>query len=123
MTRGREPLARLVQSALDAQGWKPAQAAEVTGLSRQHISQILSRRDRYTRPPKPETIQALAKIPGLSQYDVLSAVGTSIGVAGQDGQVFEVEWSANRRTVHNVVDKIPEDQLPRVLQILIAMLD
>lgn len=119
-----EPLARCVQQALDALGWKAAKAAEVTGLSSQHLSQILHRKKNYVRPPSPQTLQALAKIPGLSHLDILRAVGESTGIGRPQGaEPFVLEWSASRRTVHNLVDKLPEEKLNSVTQILIAMLD
>lgn len=120
-----EPLARCVQQALDALGWKPAKACEATGISSQHMSQILNRKKPYgSRPPNIDTLQKLQKIPGLSELDILRAVGESTGIGRPQGQEpFVVEWSANRRAVHNIVDKLPEQQLARVAQVLMAMFD
>ena len=120
-----EPLAHCVQQALDALGWNAARAAKETGLSPQHMSQILNRKKPYgSRPPKIETLQALEQIPGLSQLDILRAVGESTGIGRPPGAApFLVEWSPTRRAVHNIVDKLPEEQLGRVAQILMAMFD
>jgi transcriptional regulator with XRE-family HTH domain len=119
-----EPLARAVRSALDALGWKPADAARATGLSSQHLSQILNRKKPYgSRPPSASTQQALEKIPGLSHLDIARALGESTGIGRLDGQTTAVEMTATRRAVHNLVDKLSEEQLPRALQVLIAMFD
>jgi transcriptional regulator with XRE-family HTH domain len=121
---GREPLARLVRQALIAANWKAAKAAEVTGLSSQHMSQILNRKKPYgNRPPTIATQQKLAKIPGLSQLDIARAVGESMGIAGRPPgeKVLEVDWSPNRRNLHNLVDKLPEEDLPRALGVLLAV--
>jgi len=120
-----EPLARCVQQALDALGWKPAQAVKATGLSSQHMSQILNRKKPYgSRPPSTETLDTLEKITGLSQLDILRAVGESTGIGRPQGsEPYLVEWSPTRRAIHNIVDKLPEEQLARVAQVLMAMFD
>lgn len=121
---GVEPLARCVQQALDALGWKPADAARATGLSSQLLSQILNRQKPYRdRPPKVATLQALEKIPGLSALDISRAVGESMGIGRPGGDVSAVEMTATRRAVHNVVDKLSEEQLTRALQVLVLMFD
>lgn len=121
----REPLARLVQSALDALGWKAADAERATGLSSQHLSQIRNRRKPYAanRGPEIDTLQKLEKIPGLSMLDINRAVGDSMGIGRPGGDTTEVEMTATRRAVHNIVDKLSEEQLPRALQVLVAMFD
>lgn len=123
--RAVEPLANCVQQALDALGWNAARASKETGISSQHMSQILKRKQPYgSRPPTIETLQKLEKIPGLSQLDILRAVGESTGIGRPAGESpYLVEWSPTRRAVHNIVDKLPEDQLARVAQILMAMFD
>jgi hypothetical protein len=121
---GSEPLARCVQQALDALGWRPADAMRATGLSSQLLSQILNRSKPYgDRPPKTSTLQALAEIPGLSMLDVTRAVGESMGIAARPPgeHMIEVDWSPSRRSLHNLIDKLPEDDLPRALQVLLAM--
>lgn len=117
---GMEPLARTVRDAMDAAGLSQAEVAELTKLSPQHIQQIVSRRENYTRPPKIETLQALARIPNLSIEMIAEAVAESTGMPRPAGLV--VEMTPLRRSVHTVVDKIPEDELARALQILTALL-
>lgn len=113
-----------MQQALDALGWKPAEAVRATGISSQHMSQILNRKKPYgSRPPSIETLDALEKIPGLSQLDILRAVGESTGIGRAAADPYLVEWSPTRRAVHNIVDKLPEEQLARVAQVLMAMFD
>lgn len=118
---GMEPVARVVREAMDAAGMNQAAAAKATGLKPQHIEQIVNRKKPYsTRPPKIETLQALAKLPGLTRRALDAAVAESTGI----GVVIEVEpISSARRSAHALVDKFPEDQLPRVVQILITLLD
>lgn len=122
---GVEPLARCVQQALDALGWKAADACRATGLSSQLMSQILHRQKPYgDRPPKVSTLQALEKIPGLSNLDILRAVGESTGIGRPPGQApYIVEWTATRRAVHNIIDKLPEEQLPKAAQLLMVLFD
>lgn len=113
-----EPLAVLVRGALDAAGITPAEAARLTGLSTQHISQILNRRQRYNRPPTIATMQKLAKLPGLSLTDVQRAVAESARIAtAAEGESI----SPVRRSAHAMIEEFAEDELPRVLQVLLAL--
>lgn len=119
---GVEPLARLIRAARDAAGLNDADLARVTGLSTQHISQLVNRPKNYTRPPKAQTLQALQRIPGLSQADILRAVQESTGL-GVSGKTAQVKWTGARRSAHNLVDRFPEGRLSSVVQILSALLD
>lgn len=115
-----EPLSKAVKAALDAAGMTPADATRVTGLSSQLLSQILNRRERYTRPPKIDTMQKLARIPGLTITDVARAVSISVGYP-LPAEVTGEATSALRRSVHNVIDDFPEEHLSGVLQVLLAV--
>ena len=118
---GVEPLRALVQSAMDAAGLIPADVTRLTGISSQNLSLLLRREKPYgSRPPSIDTMQRLEKVPGLSQRAIARAVAESIGLVVT---VDVNDATPLRRSVHNMVDKFPEDELPRVLQILIAMFD
>jgi len=119
---GVEPLARLVRAARDAAGLVDADLARITGLSTQHVSQIVNHEKRYSRPPTARTLQALQKIPGLSQADILRAVQESSGL-GVSSKTAPVKWTGARRSAHNLIDRFPESALPSVVQILGALLD
>lgn len=120
--RPREPLAKLVYEAMSAAGMSQADVKRLTGLSSQLVSQIVNRRQRYkpNRLPEPETLQGLAKIPGLTIVDVTRAARESAGL--NDSPVTEIT-SGLRRNVHNVVDEFTDQQLAGVLQVLLALRD
>lgn len=118
---GVTALARLVQGALDAAGMRPADAMRRTGLSSQLLSQILKRQEPYSpdRPPSTTTLQALEKIPGLSQKAILQAVREST-----EGALTVVpRWSAERTAALGLVEKMPEKKLPGVVKLLTTVLD
>lgn len=119
---GMEPLARAVRDAMDAAGLDQADVVERTGLTRQHVSQIVNRTQGYGRAPNIATLQALAKIPGLSLQMIADAVARSTGQPRPPADALAPVWSPLRRSVHAVVDKIAEEDLPRALQILVALL-
>jgi transcriptional regulator with XRE-family HTH domain len=117
-----EPLASLIREAIDAEGLSQADVMRLTGLKRQHLSQLLNRRERYrSRPPKTETLQALAKVPGLSIERIADAVAESTGMPRPNVD-YSAQQTPLRRSVHSVVDKIPEGELNRALQVLVALL-
>lgn len=113
----------VVRQAMDAAGMSNADAARTTGLSDQHISQILNRQKRYTsgRLPTAETQQQLAKLPGLSLEDIQRALAKSAGIKW--ATVDAPQASGLRRNVHNLIDEFADDQLARVLQVLLALRD
>lgn len=118
---GMEPLAQLIRDAMDAEGLSQADVVRITKLKRQHVSQLLNRRVPYTtRPPTIETLTALELIKGLTARSIAEAVARSTGIGVT---TEEAKASANLRTARALLEKFPEDQLPRVVQVLIAMLD
>lgn len=119
---GVEPLAAVVREAMDAAGLSQSDVERITELDRRHISQIVNRAKNYTRPPTIDTMQALARIPGLSIETVADAVFRSTGQPRPSVAIDGASMTPLRRSVHAVVDKIPEDDLTRALQILIALL-
>lgn len=120
--QGVTPLARLIQGALDALGWKPADAMRATGLSSQLLSQHLNRTEPYTpdRPPTAKTLQALEKIPGLTQRDILQAVAASTQGAPEPPPE---QWSKERLAARRLIEQIPEKKLPGIVKLLAAALD
>lgn len=115
-----EPLAVAIRQAMDASGISQAEVCRITGLSKQTVGNLVNRRKPYRRqPPRPETQQALAAIPGLSIGVVQQAVARSLGMAIRDDRP---EASQLRQSAHNIVDQIPEGELQRVVQILAAMI-
>lgn len=121
--RSREPLARLIYEAMLAGGYTQAELARITGLRPQHISQIINRRQRY-RPhalPNNDTMQRLARIPGVTVLDVTRAVRESADLL--DAAVPTEMMTGLRRNVHNLVDEFTDGQLAGVLQVLLALND
>lgn len=118
---GMEPLARLVREAMNVEGLRVADVARLTELNRQHVSQIINRATPYQREPDINTMQALARIPGLSIERIAEAVAMSTGRPLPTAPEMP-GWTPLRRSVHAVVDKIAEDELPRALQVLTALL-
>lgn len=118
-----EPLAKLVQTKLDALGWRPTgpEVTRVTGLSRQYLSQLLKRQEPYRSSPTVAKQQQLAKIPGLTIEMIVSAINESRGVTIPTIEE-ERGQSQARRSVHSVVDDLPEEALPGVLQMLVDIL-
>lgn len=116
-----EPLARLIREVMDAEGLRVSDMETITGLDRRHLSQIVNRAEPYKREPEIDTMLALAKIPGLSLEQIAEAVARSTGrplPAAPDPRPL----TPMRRSVYAVIDKIPEEDLPRALQILTALL-
>lgn len=119
---GVEPLAQLVRQAMDAAGYNQADVVRLTGLKSQHVEQIVNRIQPYGRAPRVDTQQALAKIPGLSITDIAEAILRSTGQPLPELPEFGTSMTAARRNLHAVVDKIPESELHRALQILVALI-
>lgn len=118
---GMEPLARLVREAMDVEGLRITDVARITGLYRQHVSQIVNRAENYRDEPKIETMQALAKIPGLTIERIAEAVAQSTGRPLPAAPELPT-MTPLRRSVHAVVDKIAEEDLARALHVLTAFL-
>jgi transcriptional regulator with XRE-family HTH domain len=119
---GVEPLAQLVRQAMDAAGYNQADVARLTGLNAQHVEQIVNRTEPYGRAPTVKTQQALAKIPGLSIEDIAEAILRSTGQPLPTLAEFGATMTPTRRNLHAVVDKLPEAELNRALQILVALI-
>jgi transcriptional regulator with XRE-family HTH domain len=106
---------------MDAEGLRVSDVARITGLSRQYVSQVVNRVKPYGRAPAPEKLQALAKIPGLSLDDIAKAVAESTGQPLPSADALTAtEMTPLRRHVHTVVDKIPEQRLDHLLQVLLT---
>ena len=119
-----EPLAKLVTDALRAAGWSHAEAARHTGLSRSYIGQVANRKKRYSpgRTPSNEKIEGLARIPGLSKQDIATALYQSTGTPmPRPLRVVGDEVSPVRKSVENYVADFPDEYLPGLLQVLIAV--
>lgn len=117
-----EPLATVVREAMEAAGLNQSEVARLTGLNRAHVGQIVNRTTNYNRPPTVDTLQALALIPGLSITTIADAVARSTGQPRPPADDLAPASSPLRRSVHAVVEKIPEEDLNRALQILVALL-
>lgn len=118
---GMEPLARLVREAMKVEELRVTDVTRLTGLNRQHVSQIINRAAPYQREPEIETMQALARIPGLTVERVAEAVAQSTGRPLPTAPELP-GWTPLRRSVHAVVDKIAEDDLPNALTLLTTLL-
>lgn len=119
---GVEPLAQLVRDAMDASGYTQADVARMTQLSSQLVEQIVNRTKPYGRAPAIKTQQALARIPGLSIESIAEAVLRSTGQPLPALPEHAGDMTPARRNLHAVVDKLPESELDRALQILIALI-
>lgn len=119
---GMEPLARLIRERMDVEGLRVADVARITGLDRRHVSQMINRSEPYVDGPQIDTMQQLAKVPGLDITEIARAVAESTGQPVPTPAADLAPMTPLRRSVHAVVDKIGEDELPRALQILTALL-
>lgn len=115
-----EPLAECIRAAMTAGQLSQADVARASGLSPQHVTQLVNRRARYSsKPPSAETQEALSLVPGLSIGVVQQAVARSMGMSIRDDRP---ETSQLRQSAHNMVDQIPESELQKVVQILAALI-
>lgn len=113
-----EPLARLLRAVRDAAGLKDADIARLTGLNPQHVSQLVNRLEPYKAAPLIRTQQALARIPGLDLSEIAAAIQESTGT---QTRVVDDTMSRARKHAHSMIDDFSEDELPRVLQVLLAL--
>jgi transcriptional regulator with XRE-family HTH domain len=119
---GVEPLAQVVRDVMDARGYNQAELAKWTGLKPQHIEQIVNRTKPYGRAPRVDTQEALARIPGLSIEAIAEAVLRSTGQPLPPARPEGAEMSVKRRSLHSIVDKLPDDELDRAMDLLITLL-
>lgn len=114
---GVEPLATLLRGALDAQELSPARMADITGLSTQHVSQLLNRSTGYeSKLPDADTQQKLARLPGVRLEDIQEALIVSAGLKPPP----KVEQDPLRRAMHAIIDQIADVDLPQILDVLRA---
>lgn len=117
-----EPLARLVRAKLDALGWKYSgqQVLSATGLTRSYMNGLVNRTEPYRGSPSIQKMQQLAQIPGLDITEITAAVNASRGARTATIE-DEPAMSATRRSLHTEIDKLPEDALPGVLQLVVNL--
>jgi transcriptional regulator with XRE-family HTH domain len=87
---------KFVTNEMSARGWSQADLSRASGLSRQHVSKMLSDdRDRITRMPEQATLDGLAKALAVPRSVIalhsLRAYGIDVDVPYQ-------------RTVHDLSD-------------------
>lgn len=94
---------RFIEERMDARGWNKSDLARQSGLSTQHISDlVLDDRDMLDRMPRRSTIAALAKAFQVPEAMVLQHAAIAYGVP-IEGQL----------TI--AADDIPDEELLRVL--------
>jgi len=118
---GMEPLARLLREHMEHEGLRVSDLAKATGLDRRHVSGIVNKKTPYKREPEIATMQALAKVPGLSIERIARAVAESTGRPVPPPPAAQ-SMSALRMSVHGIVDQLAEDDLPRAMKMLAALL-
>lgn len=83
---------RFIQQQLDARGWKQADLARRSGLSRSHISKLLrDSRSHLGQMPDSETITGLAQGFGLSEDVVRTAASRALAGYSDDGGPLQVD--------------------------------
>lgn len=82
---------RFIQAQLDERGWRPADLARKSGLSKQLISDVLKDdRDHLGRMPNPSTISALARGFGIAEETVRAAAARSLVDYSDDGTALTI---------------------------------
>jgi hypothetical protein len=112
-----EPLASYINEVMTFAGYIAADVSRMSGLDSRHLSQILNRTERYTRPPKTETLEALARVPELDLADLTMAVVESLGLPVPKDQPLSVP----RKAAIAMLMTIPEDRLGETLKHLGAI--
>ena len=112
-----EPLASYINEVMTFAGYIAADISRLSGIDSRHLSQILNRTQRYTRPPKTGTLEALAKVPELSLEDLALAVMDSLGLPIPKDQPLSVP----RKAAISMLMTIPEDRLGETLKHLAAI--
>lgn len=113
-------LARYVQGLMDQAGWRQADLARASGVSKEVVSNLLDkRRDGMTRPPAPETIAGIARaFPGRTNEQMLwlrvaqsmgLPVGTEVTVPDPDALTDQqlLDVLARRLAARSATDDEP----------------
>lgn len=114
---GLEPLAAYIREVMTFADYIAADLERLTGLDSRHLSQILGRTKHYTRPPRTETLEALARVPELSLEDMTMAVVESLGLPRPE----ERPLSIPRKAAIAVLMTIPETRLGEAVKHLSAI--
>ncbi len=109
---GINPLQRLIQERLRDQGWSYGDIARRGGLPRSTVYTLATTRN-LTRPPRPATIDALAKGLDVPVSAVRSAAAESTGLHYYDEVPAEREQSGDREKellIASIDELTPEDR-------------
>ncbi|MFC9765782.1 helix-turn-helix domain-containing protein [Rhodococcus jostii] len=83
---------KFIQRELDARGWKQADLARRSGLSRSHVSKLLRDDRQYLgQMPDEETIRALADGFALTEEVVRTAASRALAGFSDDGGPLQIE--------------------------------
>ncbi len=109
---GINPLQRLIQERLRDQGWSYGDVARRGGLPRSTVYTLATTRN-LTRPPRPATIDALAKGLDVPVSAVRSAAAESTGLHYYDEVPAGREQSGDREKellIASIDELTPEDR-------------
>ena len=109
---GINPLQRLIQERLRAQGWSYGDVARRGGLPRSTVYTLATTRN-LTRPPRPATIDALANGLDVPVSAVRSAAAESAGLHYYDEVPVEREQSGDPEKellIASIDELTPEDR-------------
>ncbi len=109
---GINPLQRLIQERLREQGWSYGDVSRRGGLPRSTVYTLATTRN-LARPPRPATIDALAKGLDVPVSAVRSAAAESTGLHYYDEVPVEREQSGDREKellIASIDELTPEDR-------------
>src|SRR5690554_566323 len=74
-------LRKYVQTQMDARGWRPADLANASGISKQVVSGLLAdTRDHIDRMPSEKTITGLCRAFSIQRPVLLAVIGEAMGL-------------------------------------------
>lgn len=73
-------LRQFIQERMDARGWRPADLVRASGLTKQHVQQLLDdNREQMASSPKPATVSGLAQAFSVPESVVMAAAFEAMG--------------------------------------------
>ena len=113
--RPANPLQRLIKERLRERGWSYGDVARRGALPRSTVYSLATTRN-LVRPPRPATIDALAKGLGLPVSTVRAAAAKSTGLHYYDEAASEPGHAADheRELLFDKIDELPAEDLRRV---------
>lgn len=115
-SRGGNPLQRLIQARLHERGWSYGVVARRGGLPRSTVYNLAST-DNLVRPPRPETIEKLARGLDLPETAVRAAAAEATGLHLNRDNIIDDETAI---LIASIEELTPDDR--RVIAKLIESL-